>query len=159
MHRMIKCGGVVIMTCATTGRVEHGTTRTDPAFSPGTSSLGWDYYRNLTQADFERALPIADMFNSYAFYVGRTSHDLYFWGVKAPRRISQATIKTISDSVRRLGDLRQQQQAAHQRFARTVARAPLGVLSRVLPERTFQNIAVPYQRAVTRVGATFGIRQ
>ena len=45
--RVLRPGGTVILTCATTGRHEHGTTRTSPAMSPSTN----DHYRNLTAAD------------------------------------------------------------------------------------------------------------
>lgn len=75
MHRM--SSGMVIFTCATEGRPEHGTRRSDPGSSPLTTD--WDYYRNLTEADF-RELPLDDMFARYEFDVHRTSHDLYFWG-------------------------------------------------------------------------------
>lgn len=45
--RVLRPGGTLLITCATTGRHEHGTTRTSPAMSPSTN----DYYRNLTAAD------------------------------------------------------------------------------------------------------------
>lgn len=61
MHRMTKEGGVVLFTCATTGRPEHGTTRTAPKASPGTQALNWDYYRNLTQDDFEKKVNLVSV--------------------------------------------------------------------------------------------------
>jgi hypothetical protein len=36
---VLRPGGVLILTCATTGRHEHGTTRTSPAMSPSTNDL------------------------------------------------------------------------------------------------------------------------
>lgn len=77
MHRM--ADGLVLMTCATTGRAEHGTPRSDPGSSPLT--LGWDYYRNLTAADFAEAFDLAAMFADHGFSTNEQSHDLYFWGV------------------------------------------------------------------------------
>jgi len=77
MHRM--ADGLVVMTCATTGRAEHGTTRSDPGSSPLT--LQWDYYRNLTADDFRLAVDLGSMFAEYAFTTNDRSHDLYFWGV------------------------------------------------------------------------------
>ena len=71
----------VIFTCATTGREEHGTARSHPGSSPLTVGAGWDYYRNLTAADFEDKLPLGDMFTEYEFSTNETSHDLYFWGL------------------------------------------------------------------------------
>jgi SAM-dependent methyltransferase len=82
MHRMCKDGGLVIMTCATTGRPEHGTTRTSPRDSPLTIGKGWEYYKNLTEQDFRDNMDIDSMFSSYKFDVGRPHPDLYFWGIK-----------------------------------------------------------------------------
>src|SRR5262245_54404953 len=39
MHRMTCDGGLVVITCASRGRLEHGTPRTDFSSSPGTQSL------------------------------------------------------------------------------------------------------------------------
>lgn len=82
MLRMTKSGGVVIFTCATTGRPEHGTTRTSPAVSPGSQSVGWDYYQNLTEVDFRNQFQFDEIFDSYFFLTNERSCDLYFFGVK-----------------------------------------------------------------------------
>lgn len=78
MHRMTKPGGLVFFSCATTGRPEHGTTRTSPADAPHCG----DYYRNLTKEDFEITFVLDDMFNEFRFGVGKETCDLYFFGVK-----------------------------------------------------------------------------
>jgi hypothetical protein len=70
----------VIMTCASEGRAEHGTTATTPQDSPLT--LDWDYYRNLTEEDFREAFDLDDMFSDYFFEYNPVSCDLYFFGVK-----------------------------------------------------------------------------
>jgi hypothetical protein len=44
--------GMLVVTCASTGRPEHGTTRTNPEESPGTQSLGWDHYANVGIEEF-----------------------------------------------------------------------------------------------------------
>lgn len=44
--------GMLVVTCASTGRPEHGTTRTNPEESPGTQSLGWDHYANVGLEEF-----------------------------------------------------------------------------------------------------------
>jgi SAM-dependent methyltransferase len=80
MYRLVRPGGMIIMTCATTGRAEHGTTRTTPQDSPLTIGLGWDYYQNLTEQDFRNNFSIEDMFKNFQFRVDGT--DLYFYGVK-----------------------------------------------------------------------------
>jgi SAM-dependent methyltransferase len=83
MHRMTKPGGLVTFSCATDGRPEHGTSRTDGWASPFTVEKGWgDYYRNLNQKDFDDALDLSSMFKNHEFLVHEGSHDLYFHGVK-----------------------------------------------------------------------------
>jgi len=83
MHRTCKPGGVVMFTCATDGRPEHGTNRTQAWASRLTVAIGWgDYYRNLNSNDFETSFNLSEMFESYEFSVEIFSHDLYFYGVK-----------------------------------------------------------------------------
>ena len=53
MIELTKNDGVVVFTCASIFRKEHGTTRTTPADSPG-SMEKWDYYKNLFKKDFEK---------------------------------------------------------------------------------------------------------
>jgi SAM-dependent methyltransferase len=49
MVRMLKPGGLLFFTCATTGRPEHGTKRT----TPGDAPFCGDYYQNLVASDFD----------------------------------------------------------------------------------------------------------
>lgn len=79
MHRM--ASRYVIMTCASDGRPEHGTSRSSPESSPLT--LGWDYYRNLNEQDFRAEFDLDRMFSEYRFRYNASSHDLYFYGFKA----------------------------------------------------------------------------
>jgi len=71
IERVLRPGGVLILTCATTGRHEHGTTRTSPAMSPSTN----EHYKNLTAADVVGALPtlridlVATCWSSFDLYV------------------------------------------------------------------------------------------
>ncbi|MBU3578621.1 hypothetical protein ICN17_01215 [Polynucleobacter sp. 73C-SIWE] len=80
MLRMTKKGGVVAFTCATKGRREHGTRRTAAKDSPGTQSVGWDYYRNLTAKDFTKNIEFKKYFSSFLFLINKKSRDLYFVG-------------------------------------------------------------------------------
>ncbi len=101
MVRMCKSGGLVFFTCATTGRKEHGTTKSDVESSPLTVGIGWDYYRNLDENDFRYSFEESfdDIFEEYEFhstedYDNPTEfiknmrtyitpcEDLYFWGIK-----------------------------------------------------------------------------
>jgi SAM-dependent methyltransferase len=78
MHRMVKPSGLIVMSCATTGRAEHGTKRTSPADAP----FCGDYYKNLTEQDFVENFDIDSMFSVYEFGIGEVTKDLYFYGVK-----------------------------------------------------------------------------
>ena len=68
--------GLVVMTCATTGRAEHGTTRTSPADAP----FCGDYYMNLTESDIKDNCNF-DKFLSFGFSSCNSPADLYFWGI------------------------------------------------------------------------------
>jgi hypothetical protein len=71
IERVLRPGGVLILTCATTGRHEHGTARTSPAMSPSTN----EHYRNLTGDDVVGALArlrvdlVATCWSSFDLYV------------------------------------------------------------------------------------------
>ena len=82
MYRMTKPGGIVAFTCASIGRLEHGTTRTNEAHSPGTQFVGLDYYRNLTKNDFYINFNIDSMYSQHVFFFERSCRDLYFVGQK-----------------------------------------------------------------------------
>jgi len=82
MIRVCKPGGLIVMTCASTGRAEHGTSRTRSSDSPLTTELGWDYYLNLKESDFRNKVKFQDTFSKSCFWVNWTSYDLYFIGIK-----------------------------------------------------------------------------
>ena len=82
MLRLTKPGGLVIFSCATTGRQEHGTSRTDPNDSPLTAELGWNYYRNLNAQDFLDTFNLPGWFDCFHFLVCPQTFDLYFYAVR-----------------------------------------------------------------------------
>jgi len=92
MIRLCRPGGLVIMTCATTGRPEHGTARSGPGASPLTVELGWNYYRNLTKRDFERAVAIAASFSLHRFWTNWNHFDLLFLGIRNAEQLTEHTI-------------------------------------------------------------------
>lgn len=79
MIRMTKSGGLIVMTCATEGRPEHGTARTTPQDAP---LVKWDYYKNLTENDFREEFDFDKLFSDYDFEVETVNKDLYFYGIK-----------------------------------------------------------------------------
>ncbi len=82
MLRMTRPGGLVLVSCATTGRLEHGTSRTNPDASPFTTAERWDYYRNLTAADLDAALHLEGWLADRASWVNYLTRDLYFIGLR-----------------------------------------------------------------------------
>jgi len=82
MFRLCRPGGLVVMTCATQGRAEHGTSRTNPADSPLTVGLKWDYYRNLAEKDFRAVFDFDRWFSDFKFFQNWNSFDLFFVGTR-----------------------------------------------------------------------------
>jgi len=86
MIRMCRPGGLVLMSCATKDRPEHGTSRTSPRDSPLTLQKGWDYYRNLEETDFLAHFNPLLHFSEHNFSVNNNgnvwANDLYFYGLK-----------------------------------------------------------------------------
>jgi hypothetical protein len=106
---------------------------------------------NLSRLDFERVFSISEMFSDYQFYNLKSSHDLYFFGVKRGG-VSPAFDKSlIAQSVAKLETIRTRT------AARRVMRTPLDVLSYCLSDRHYQNIAVPYTKALYRFTHAVGL--
>jgi SAM-dependent methyltransferase len=82
MIRLCRPGGLILMTCASTGRPEHGTARTDPVSSPLTTQLGWNYYKNLTDKDFQASIDLAPLVAAHRFWTNWNHYDLLFVGIK-----------------------------------------------------------------------------
>lgn len=85
IYQMLKPDGLFIFSCASTGRKEHGTRRTNPNASYGT--IGniedmRDYYKNLTIEDINKVLNLNELFSCWDSYYNSMSKDLYFIGIK-----------------------------------------------------------------------------
>jgi SAM-dependent methyltransferase len=82
MIRMLKPGGLMVMSCATAGRPEHGTARSEPGNSPLTVAKGWNYYRNLTKKDIVKNVDLTPL-STWGFGYNWDAWDIYFLGVRA----------------------------------------------------------------------------
>lgn len=74
----LKQGGMYLFTCASDGRPEHGTSRTEGWASPYTN----DYYMNLNESIVRNHLPLEKMFSEFEFQTNNNPCDLYFYGIK-----------------------------------------------------------------------------
>lgn len=85
MVRMTRPGGLITFSCAGEGRPEHGTSRSDVGSSPLTVDVGWEYYRNLTAADFD------DLTEGVmgTFFENDRDKDLYYFGIKGAEEIRE----------------------------------------------------------------------
>jgi SAM-dependent methyltransferase len=84
-NNLLKSGGLFLMTCASTGRPEHGTNRISSSDSPITSVINeeWsNYYKNLTEQDFRECVNVEKTFSHYYFEYEPYAKDLYFFGIK-----------------------------------------------------------------------------
>jgi SAM-dependent methyltransferase len=83
--RMLRPGGLLLVTCATTGRKEHGTRRTTPQDAPLLAIVDgeWaDYYRNLDENDIRAEIDMVGLFQFVEFSVSEETHDLYLCAIK-----------------------------------------------------------------------------
>lgn len=75
MQRLVKPGGVLILSFASNGRPEHGTSAHDPASSPATN----DWYHNISPNEFCEAV---DLDQFYYFILESEPGDVRFFGMK-----------------------------------------------------------------------------
>jgi SAM-dependent methyltransferase len=146
MVDLVRPGGWIIFTCAGRGRPEHGTSRTDPVLSPGTSSLGLQYYKNLRARDFEASIEMGKNFSKYQFIENNDVFDLYFVGQRANDAEPSENTKIVNDD-----DLRRIRKLTKTVPTLVWARAPLRIMSRLLPEGAYQEFAYRYWKALIYV--------
>jgi SAM-dependent methyltransferase len=86
MYDLLKPGGLFFFTCASDGRPEHGTKRTDGGYSaPLLGNMGseWeDYYMNVNESHIRDIMNIEESFIGASFQYKKYPGDLYFWGIK-----------------------------------------------------------------------------
>lgn len=141
MARLTRPGGMVLVTCAGRGRLEHGTTRTGPLSSPGTQSIGIDYYHNLTSKEVMARSDFARLFSSWVFPNPPAWLDLYFVAVRAGKADPGATTPVLpgEDALACLG-------TAGPTLPRRVAYFPLRAASKLLSDRAYQETLIPLRR-------------
>lgn len=153
MVRMTRTGGLVAVTCASRGRLEHGTRRTNPHMSPGTQSVGIDYYRNLVKKDFTSQFPFQSWFAQSAFWYIPRSRDLYFVGIKGSEPIVNESVwATFATRVEGIKSVQSSDFSPRMLTYRAI-HSPLHLLSFFCDDTRFQSLAVPYDRAIKKISA------
>jgi hypothetical protein len=148
MIRVTEPGGIIIFTCASRGRHEHGTKRTDPSHSPGTSSIGWDYYKNLNESDFTNRINFHRHFSFFKFYSNTNSNDLYFIGQKI-RPENTSRLKKYNNELEKI--FYRIKKESKLKLKTRLRRLPMSIFSYVLPDKFYQNIAIIYERVTLSI--------
>lgn len=78
MVNLTKKGGILIITCASEGREEHGTHEKHSWTSPHTL----DHYHNITTDEFKTIIDLDKTFSDYNLIYNQETCDLYFYGIK-----------------------------------------------------------------------------
>lgn len=156
MVSLAKPGGVVAFSCASRGRAEHGTQRSDPSLSPGTQARGHDYYRNLSARDLRSVLPLEEVFSEHQFWYERRSSDLYFIGVRRSTTRTESSGSGDAAIVRLLTPAEFRAIGKSMSLRDQVIRWPLRLTARLFPEPAFQSIAVRYWPWVLRLQVRMG---
>lgn len=152
MVRMTKPGGLTVFTCASRGRLEHGTIRTDDGMSPGTMAVGINYYRNLRQRDFTRNLNLEKMFIDHRFFYMSYARDLYFAGVKRGGASPEIDLSVLAQEVSVIRKASYMRTISLRNFYNIISeKAVIEILSRLLPDVEFQNAALYYLRTKMRL--------
>ena len=131
MIRITEMNGMILITCASTGRATHGTIDSDVESSPFTS----DYYKNLSINDINK-MQLDHYFSRYGFEINNKSKDLYFWGIRSNEKILEEdsywddiadrlarTQGQLSQAVRRHAVVKQKAEEAQAQIAEYIDKA------------------------------------
>ena len=77
MVRLLRAGGLLLISCAAPGSLEHGTKKVHPQSSPYTN----DYYRGVSEEMFIKHVK-REHFSPYTLLFNTSPRDLYFVGIK-----------------------------------------------------------------------------
>lgn len=100
-NRMLTDDGLLCLSFATIGRPEHGTSRSEPADSPHTVGMGWDYYANLRAREVTRLLRSMQLSTWHA--TDRVAFDAYILASRNPELLKRVArdLKVFTRQTRR----------------------------------------------------------
>lgn len=125
MLRLCRLGGLVLVSCATLGRPEHGTVRSSPLASPPTVALGWDYYRNVSERGLRRTVASARDDVLARYWTNWRSYDLYMASLRGPVTTELRERFNLMSSALD-ADVRRENRALHARLAGALLTRPHG---------------------------------
>jgi SAM-dependent methyltransferase len=148
MIRMLRPGGLCVITCATTGRREHGTPRTTPNQSLTAIQHGDPYYQNLTATDFIKT-GLLGSFKYYKFESNIFTKDLYFVGVK--REAPSDSNEKITTLIKRTNELNFAAKINPAKaFRKKISHAQITLLVWLIGEKRFHEVAYFKQKIRAR---------
>jgi SAM-dependent methyltransferase len=143
-----KPGGFVLITCATLGRPEHGTFRSDLDSSPG-SMQKWNFYKNLSKKDFEK-LKLNNYFSDYGIWEDKMSRDLYFLGIKKGTVIKFEEIEKFSDYIiYKNSVVIKYNEKFLKKITRLLKYLIQNYLSKIIPDKNFRNLWIFLKKLVS----------
>ena len=149
MYRMTKNYGLVLITCGSTGRPEHGTARTDPSHAPGTQAVGWDYYHNISTREFRKMLR-GYQFAQQVLIYNKVSKDLYFVGIKGQvNSQDHFSVKSFLNTLSPIFERDNQDFRLRFGFKSLllyVIELPVMLSAKILPDKKFQNFQITYKK-------------
>ena len=150
MLRMLKPGGLLVVSCALTGRQEHGTRRMNPAVSLASSDEYEDYYRNLSVGDVVRRLDLDRHLDHWFIHANIYHKDLYLVGVK---RGGKSDLSTTIESLRlAVAEIRREKPLGPgRRVLGLVDYGVKGLIVRIAGESGFHNLKFWSRRGPERL--------
>ncbi len=142
MLHLTKPGGVVVFTCASRGRPEHGTRRSQPTLSPGTHSRSFEYYKNLSERDFLECFDFASWFSIWSFWYNPWTFDLYFVGQLSGKEGVKLTLPT-KGHLKQVFDLTP--------MTHRIIRIPLYISLHLFPSSLYEFFARNYWKTLLRL--------
>lgn len=157
MFELTRPGGAVIVSCASTGRPEHGTERANSSLSPGTTSIGDDYYSNVSEKAFSSALENLG-FDFFDLRFFRWPADLYFVGLRSSSANENSKSHPLRGLIPRDDDW--QRIEGIMPLLDKVVRLPLALIGTdERSEKRANDIAFVYWKSVSRVATLFGVEE
>jgi SAM-dependent methyltransferase len=160
MIRMVRPLGMVLTTCASRGRLEHGTKRTNPDHSPGTQAVGYDYYHNITPRELLFWTNAHLHFEAFRTFYVSSHKDLFFIGFKRGNPIRpydklslEAKLRIMAERISSIDAERWKEKSTISKLLIKTYELPMTAASYIFPDYVFQRLALKYFKMIARAKA------